>query len=155
MKLPENIRDSSLKWQCRGLRQGLYILEKCYLETSSPLGFWAVRSSAPIRTEIRVYPDLLSERHALSSFFLRQSMGIHTQRQVGKGREFDRVLIIPHGPIKKYLRNGDLKHVQGSLAKFYVAVTRAKHSVAFLHDGMCSVDCTEWQPSGTHGNGLP
>ena len=62
-----------------------------------------------------------------------------------KGLEFDRVLIIPHGPIKKYLKSGDVNDVKGSLSKFYVAVTRAKHSVAFLYDGECSVSCTEWQ----------
>jgi len=64
-----------------------------------------------------------------------------------KGLEFDRVLIIPHGPIKKYLQTGDVKDVEKSLEKFYVAVTRAKHSVAFLYDGKCGVDCIEWQPT--------
>ncbi|MFQ5779157.1 MAG: UvrD-helicase domain-containing protein [Nitrospiria bacterium] len=64
-----------------------------------------------------------------------------------KGLEFGRVLIIPHGPIKKYLQKGEVKDVEKSLEKFYVAVTRAKHSVAFLHDGKCSVGCIEWQPT--------
>ncbi len=64
-----------------------------------------------------------------------------------KGLEFDRVLIVPHGPIKKYLQSGDVKDVEKSLEKFYVAVTRAKHSVAFLYDGKCSVGCIEWQPT--------
>ena len=64
-----------------------------------------------------------------------------------KGLECYRVLIIPHGPIKKYLQNGDVKDVEKSLEKFYVAVTRAKHSVAFLYDGKCSVGCIEWQPT--------
>ena len=63
-----------------------------------------------------------------------------------KGLEFDRVLIIPHGPIKNYLKSGDVNDVSGSLEKFYVAVTRAKHSVAFLNDGECNVGCTEWLP---------
>lgn len=63
-----------------------------------------------------------------------------------KGLQFDRVIIIPHGPIKKYMENCDMKHVSGSLSKFYVAITRAKHSVAFLHDGQCSSHYTEWLP---------
>ena len=54
-----------------------------------------------------------------------------------KGLEFDRVLIIPHGPIKKYLQSGDVNDVKGSIEKFYVALTRAKQSVAFLYDGQC------------------
>ncbi len=63
-----------------------------------------------------------------------------------KGMTFDRVLIMPHGPIKKYLKSGNLDNVKGSLEKFYVAVTRARHSVAFLYDGVCNVNCTEWLP---------
>jgi DNA helicase-2/ATP-dependent DNA helicase PcrA len=63
-----------------------------------------------------------------------------------KGLEFDRVLIIPHGPTRKYLQSGDANDVSGSREKFYVAVTRAKHSVAFLYDEQCSIDCTEWRP---------
>jgi len=61
-----------------------------------------------------------------------------------KGLEFDRVFIIPHRPIKNYLTSGDVNDVSGSLEKFYVAVTRAKYSVAFLYDGECNVGCTEW-----------
>jgi DNA helicase II / ATP-dependent DNA helicase PcrA len=64
-----------------------------------------------------------------------------------KGLGFPRVLIIPHGPIRKYLVRGDVNDVEGSLEKFYVAVTRAQHSVAFLHDGECAAGCEEWQPS--------
>jgi len=61
-----------------------------------------------------------------------------------KGLEFNRILIIPHGPVKKYLESSDVNDVKGSLEKFYVAVTRAKQSVAFVYDGECSVGCTEW-----------
>jgi DNA helicase-2/ATP-dependent DNA helicase PcrA len=60
-----------------------------------------------------------------------------------KGLEFDRVLIIPHGPIEKYLKSGDVNDLKGSLSKFYVAVTRAKYSVAFLYDGQCGLGCIE------------
>ncbi|WP_167356989.1 UvrD-helicase domain-containing protein [Paenibacillus pectinilyticus] len=50
---------------------------------------------------------------------------------MSKGLTFDRVLIIPTAPIKKYLmKKGELEGE--SLSKFYVAVTRAKYSVAFL-----------------------
>jgi len=52
-----------------------------------------------------------------------------------KGRTFNRVLIYPTGPIKKYLKSGnhaELKLV--SKAKLYVAITRARLSVAFVYD---------------------
>ena len=63
-----------------------------------------------------------------------------------KGLDFNRVLIIPHGPIRKYLKTSDVNDVKGSLSKFYVAVTRAKQSVGLVYDGECGVGCIEWQP---------
>jgi DNA helicase II / ATP-dependent DNA helicase PcrA len=63
-----------------------------------------------------------------------------------KGMTFDRVLVLPHGPIEKYLRTSNREDVTGSLTKFYVAVTRARSSVAFLYDGDCNAHCLEWRP---------
>jgi DNA helicase-2/ATP-dependent DNA helicase PcrA len=59
---------------------------------------------------------------------------------VAKGLQFDRVLIVPTDPIKKYLRTGDptcLK--EESRNKLHVAITRARHSVAFVFDGRSPV----------------
>jgi len=65
-----------------------------------------------------------------------------------KGKSFDRVLIVPHGPAKEYLKTGDRKAVARSVEKLYVAITRARYSVAFLHDGDCDSGSryTHWQP---------
>lgn len=54
---------------------------------------------------------------------------------IAKGLQFERVLIVPTGKIKKYLETGDLKHVKQSKEKLHVAVTRARHSVAFVFEG--------------------
>lgn len=58
-----------------------------------------------------------------------------------KGLGFDRVLIYPSEPIKKYLRDGLLhKIVKGKtqnafdLAKYYVAITRARYSVGIVYN---------------------
>jgi DNA helicase II / ATP-dependent DNA helicase PcrA len=51
-----------------------------------------------------------------------------------KGMTFDRVLIFPHGKGTKWLSTGSYDHVSGSVAKMYVGVTRARHSVAFVFD---------------------
>lgn len=48
-----------------------------------------------------------------------------------KGLTFDNVLIIPNGPLEKFLLKGK---PLASPAKYYIAVTRAKYSVAFLVD---------------------
>jgi uncharacterized protein (DUF58 family) len=89
--LPADTFLSTLRWPCKGLKQGRYILNKCYLEATSPIGFWALRTSRPAQTEVRVYPNLLVERKNLTSLFLNRGLGIHAQRQVGKGREFEQL----------------------------------------------------------------
>ncbi|MFA6038156.1 MAG: UvrD-helicase domain-containing protein [Legionellales bacterium] len=51
-----------------------------------------------------------------------------------KGLSFDRVLIYPTKPIVQWLKNRDHHLEETSRAKLYVAITRAKHSVAFVYD---------------------
>ncbi len=50
-----------------------------------------------------------------------------------KGRTFDRVLIFPTNPMKTFLKTGNPAQA-GDPSKLYVAVTRAKYSVAFVAD---------------------
>jgi len=46
----------------------------------------------PVRCEVRVYPNLLTERKQLAALFLnRGTFGLHAQRQVGKGRDFEKL----------------------------------------------------------------
>lgn len=49
-----------------------------------------------------------------------------------KGMTFERVLIYPHGKLRTYLATGNLNDAGKELAKLYVAVTRARQSVAFV-----------------------
>ena len=51
-----------------------------------------------------------------------------------KGLTFDRVLIYPTKPMKDWIINSSSKLEPRSRAKLYVAITRAKHSVAFVDD---------------------
>lgn len=48
-----------------------------------------------------------------------------------KGETFDRVLIYPNGPLKKYLLKQEMLK---SPEKYYVAVTRPRYSIAFVLD---------------------
>lgn len=51
-----------------------------------------------------------------------------------KGLAFNHVLIYPSGPITKWLRNRNSELKDASRAKLYVAITRARYSVAFVYD---------------------
>jgi uncharacterized protein (DUF58 family) len=90
--LPGETEWSRFTWLCVPRRRGNYRVEAGCIETGSPFGFWAARKQVPARSEIRVYPDLLTERKHLAALFLhRGSFGAHAQRQIGKGREFEKL----------------------------------------------------------------
>jgi len=52
---------------------------------------------------------------------------------VSKGRTYDRVLVFPTKPMCDYLKTGDITKA-GDKHKLYVAITRARHSIAFAVD---------------------
>jgi DNA helicase II / ATP-dependent DNA helicase PcrA len=51
-----------------------------------------------------------------------------------KGLTFDRVLIYPTEPILKWIKNNKSELPSTSRSKFYVALTRSKHSVAIVYN---------------------
>ena len=90
--LPANSEWSRVTLPCTPRRRGSYHLSAAFVEGSSPFGFWAARKAVPVRSEIRVYPNLLTERKNLAALFLnRGAFGLHAQRQVGKGRDFEKL----------------------------------------------------------------
>lgn len=79
-------------WPCTALRRGNFTLDNVYLETPSGLGLWNLRKTAPAHTEIRVYPNTLPEQKHLAAIFLNRGLfGVHARRQIGKGKEFERL----------------------------------------------------------------
>lgn len=65
--------------------------------------------------------------------------------KVSKGRTYERVLIIPTEPIAKFIQTGtNLEPTPAS--SFYVAVTRAKQSVAIVLDDAGVSALPFWQP---------
>jgi len=90
--LPGTSEWSKLTWNCRPMMRGKFHAGPAYVEGVSTLGFWSSRKALPAESEIRVYPDLLTERSGLAALFLRRGiLGLHVQRQVGKGRDFEKL----------------------------------------------------------------
>src|SRR6266446_7696939 len=76
--LPAGSERSRLAWPCTPLKRGNYPLASCHLEAASPWGLWAVRARRSTRTEVRVYPNLLTERKSVAALFLnRGNFGAH------------------------------------------------------------------------------
>ena len=89
---------SRFSWPCTPLKRGRYFLDACHLEVSSFLGLWGARTAKPLRVEVRVYPNLFPERKNLAVLFLnRGNFGFHARRQIGQGREFEKLREYIHG----------------------------------------------------------
>ena len=82
----------ALSISCLPQQRGRFLLEKFYAQAATRLRLWNVRRALSIQSELRVYPDLLSERRNITALFLRRGMfGFRQHRQVGKGREFEKL----------------------------------------------------------------
>ncbi|MCH8219626.1 MAG: DUF58 domain-containing protein [Planctomycetes bacterium] len=83
---------SRIDWPITPRRRGGYPVTECHLNRPSRLGLWRVRQVQRLTTEIRVTPDLSQDRRILANWFLHRGRGgIHVRKQVGKGREFEKL----------------------------------------------------------------
>jgi DNA helicase-2/ATP-dependent DNA helicase PcrA len=106
-------------------------------------GIFLVRHSE-VDTYIRDYRpqvlrlDITTDCHKLSAMNFGES----------KGLSFDRVIIFPHGLGERWLKTGDGRYIEGSRAKLYVGITRARYSVAFVLDGPAAIPNAQfYQPA--------
>ncbi|MBL9166939.1 MAG: DUF58 domain-containing protein [Verrucomicrobiales bacterium] len=86
--------DARVTVQFEGIprRRGQFRLGSVRLGIVSPLGFWDYRSDRPIQSDLCAYPDLRRDQATLAALFLsRDNVGFRAQRQVGKGREFEKL----------------------------------------------------------------
>lgn len=89
---PPGPKRVTVAWPCTATQRGQYTLHKTYAEMASPGGLWRIRTHSACDCEIRVYPDLSSDRKRLAAIFLNRSgFGMHPQRLIGQGREFERL----------------------------------------------------------------
>jgi uncharacterized protein (DUF58 family) len=80
---------SEFVWKWTAHRRGLYRIDAVYLEARSLWGMWQVRRKDAVAMEVRVYPNLRRNDDLKA---LRQGVsGVHAMRQVGRGREFEKL----------------------------------------------------------------
>jgi uncharacterized protein (DUF58 family) len=76
----------------RALERGEHELRSIHVETRSKFGLWLVRSTKQAKVSIRTYPDLSRDQRRIAmSAATRSLLGEALVRQVGRGREFDRL----------------------------------------------------------------
>lgn len=91
-QLPAENEWSTFDWTATALERGKFQIHFARIEAASPLGFWARWKTLAVSSEVRVYPNLARDRNNLAALFLnRGAFGIHAQRQVGRGRDFEKL----------------------------------------------------------------
>jgi uncharacterized protein (DUF58 family) len=87
--LPPRAPAADFAWAFTPRRRGRFRVDACSLEAMSPLGLWSVRRRDDASLEIRVYPNL--RRDPDLKALRRGVQGFHALRQVGRGREFEKL----------------------------------------------------------------
>jgi uncharacterized protein (DUF58 family) len=72
-------------------QRGAYPIRRAFFDWVSPLRFWVYREKRSLNCELRVYPDLALEGRKIAHFLDRGGFGAHRQRQIGRGREFEKL----------------------------------------------------------------
>jgi uncharacterized protein (DUF58 family) len=90
--LPVQSEWSAFDWSCSAAKRGKFQIASARIEAPSLLGFWSRWKTTSVSSEVRVYPNLARERKNLAALFLnRGAFGIHAQRQIGRGRDFEKL----------------------------------------------------------------
>jgi uncharacterized protein (DUF58 family) len=72
-------------------QRGTYLIRRAFFDWVSPFRFWVFREKRALDCEVRVYPDLALEGRKIAHFLNRGGFGVHRQRQIGRGREFEKL----------------------------------------------------------------
>lgn len=90
--LPAESEWSAFDWSCTAMQRGKFQITSARVDAASPLGFWSRWKTIPVASEVRTYPNLARDRNNLAALFLnRGAFGVHTQRQIGRGRDFEKL----------------------------------------------------------------
>ena len=90
--LPAGARRAQIAWRCTPRQRGRFTSVLACVEGGSVLGLWQVRARTELPCELRVHPNLLTERKQIAALFLaRGRPGTRVQRTLGRGREFEKL----------------------------------------------------------------
>ncbi|MBL8237570.1 MAG: DUF58 domain-containing protein [Bryobacterales bacterium] len=81
--------DYALTWRMTPRERGRYPLDTLYVSLLSPLGLFECGGALPLGLEVKVFPD--AGKYGTLLARVRGQMGARLLRQVGKGREFEKL----------------------------------------------------------------
>jgi len=91
LRIKTGIENLSIPVKAVAEHRGTHPINRLFFDWISPLRLWVFREERPLRSELRVYPDLALEGRKIAHFLDRGGFGVHRQRQIGRGREFEKL----------------------------------------------------------------
>lgn len=92
VELPAGATQARIELTCTARGRGRFGGLIACVEMTSRFGFWFLRTREELHGELRVYPNLFSERRQLAALFLaRAQQGALVRRVVGRGRDFEKL----------------------------------------------------------------
>ena len=91
LRIKPGIENLSIPVKAVTEHRGAYPINRLFFDWISPARLWVFREERPLRSELRVYPDLALEGRKIAHFLDRGGFGVHRQRQIGRGREFEKL----------------------------------------------------------------
>ncbi|PAW80130.1 MAG: hypothetical protein B9S32_02010 [Verrucomicrobia bacterium Tous-C9LFEB] len=91
VQLPGETGAITFSWLIRAHRRGSFSLSEFYTGCLTPLKLWTLRRRNPLDLPISVYPSLHAERRGLEGLIMRGREGALLRRQLGQGREFEKL----------------------------------------------------------------
>ncbi len=91
LPLSNSSSEASIRVPFVGTARGAFHLQSLYFDGHSPFGFWIHRGHRPVLCEVRIYPNLRVEGTQIAHFMNRGAIGSHARKQIGRGREFEKL----------------------------------------------------------------
>ncbi len=92
VRLPGDGGAGRVEWPYTVRRRGVYSLPRLRVEVESAWRLWTFRRDIEVSCRMRGYPNMMPEQKGLAAIFLNRGLvGVHAQRQVGKGREVEKL----------------------------------------------------------------
>jgi uncharacterized protein (DUF58 family) len=91
LRIEAGIMTLSIPVKAVAEHRGTYPINRLFFDWISPVRLWVFREERSLRSELRVYPDLALEGRKIAHFLNRGGFGVHRQRQIGRGREFEKL----------------------------------------------------------------
>ena len=85
-----------IAWPFVPRERGDYRIELADIERPSPWGLWSIRAAVQVECEVRAYPNMRGGA-TRALLLARETSGARRERQVGRGREFEKLRDYAHG----------------------------------------------------------